>query len=116
MTKTTMNRNPDGPNATWGKCCLLDIQQTFTKCLLGTRHCLNLKYLPLLSFYLKPNVGQPGWLSSLLLPSAQGVILGTWDRVPCRAPCMEPASSSACVSASLSISLSVCVCVCLMNK
>ena len=51
------------------------------------------------------------------LPSAQGVILGTGDRVPRWAPCMEPASPSACVSASLSLSLSlslcVCVCVCL---
>ena len=44
------------------------------------------------------------------LPSAQGMILGSWDRVPHRAPCVEPVSPSACVSASLS------VCVCLMNK
>ena len=36
------------------------------------------------------------------LPSAQGVILETWDPVPRRAPCMEPASPSACVSASVS--------------
>ena len=54
--------------------------------------------------------GQPGWLSGLVPPSAQGVILETPDRVPCRAPCMEPASPSACVSASLSLSVSV------MNK
>ena len=40
------------------------------------------------------------------LPSTQGVILESRDRVPCRAPCMEPASLSASVSASLSISLS----------
>ena len=38
------------------------------------------------------------------LPLAQGVVLGTWDRVPCQNPCMEP------VSLSLSLSLS------LMNK
>ena len=44
------------------------------------------------------------------LPSAQGVILGSWDRVPHRASCMEPASPSACVSASHSLSVS------LMNK
>ena len=44
------------------------------------------------------------------LPSAQGMILETWDQVPCQAPCMEPASPSACVSASLSLSQS------LMNK
>ena len=28
------------------------------------------------------------------LPLAQGVILESWDRVPCRAPGMEPASPS----------------------
>ena len=39
------------------------------------------------------------------LPSAQGLILGSRDRVPHRAPCMRPASPSACVSASLSLSL-----------
>ena len=49
---------------------------------------------------------QPGWLSSLVLPSAQGVILGTRDRVPRQAPCVEPASPAACVSASLSVSVS----------
>ncbi|CAD7678815.1 unnamed protein product [Nyctereutes procyonoides] len=49
----------------------------------------------------KDKVRQPGWLSGLVPPSAQGVILGTWDQVLCRAPCMEPASP-ACVSASLS--------------
>ena len=50
--------------------------------------------------------GEPGWLSSLALPSAQGVTLETRGRVPRRAPCMEPASPSACVPASLSLSLS----------
>ena len=40
------------------------------------------------------------------LPSAQGVILESLDRVPHWAPCMEPVSSpSARVSASLSLSL-----------
>ena len=38
------------------------------------------------------------------LPLAQGVILGSWDRVPPWVPCMEPASPSACVPASLSVS------------
>ena len=46
--------------------------------------------------------GQPGRLSSLAPPSAQGLSLGTPDQVPCQAPCMEPASPSAslyvCVS------------------
>ena len=49
--------------------------------------------------------GQLRWLSGLVLPSAQGVILETQDRVPHQAPCMEPASPSACVSASLCVSL-----------
>ena len=35
-------------------------------------------------------------------PSAQGVIPGSWDRVPHWVPCREPASPSACVSASVS--------------
>ena len=50
-----------------------------------------------------PSVGQPGWLSGLVPPSAQGVVLETWDRVPHQTLCMEPASPSACVSASLSL-------------
>ena len=48
--------------------------------------------------------GQPGWLSGLALPSAQGVVLETQDQVPRRAPWLEPASPSAFVSASLSVS------------
>ena len=47
----------------------------------------------------------PRWFRGLAPPSAQGVILETWDRVPRQAPCMEPASPSACVSASLSLSV-----------
>uniref|UniRef100_A0A8C0PKW3 Ubiquitin-like domain-containing protein n=1 Tax=Canis lupus familiaris TaxID=9615 RepID=A0A8C0PKW3_CANLF len=50
-------------------------------------------------------IGQPGWLSSLVPPSTQGLIVETGDRVPHWATCMEPASPSACVSASLSLSL-----------
>ena len=47
------------------------------------------------------------WVARQLkhLPSAQGVILESWDQVPHRAPCTEPASPSAYVSASLSVSL-----------
>ena len=54
----------------------------------------------------------PGGLSGLApalgsavkyLSWAQGMILGSRERVPHRAPCMEPASPSACVSASLSV-------------
>ena len=56
--------------------------------------------------FLNSIAGQPGWLSSLVLLSARGVILETQDRVPHRAPCMEPASPSACVSASLSVCVS----------
>ena len=56
-------------------------------------------------FFKKQGLGQPGWLSSLAPPSAQGVILEIWDGVPHQAPCMEPASPSVCVSASLSVCL-----------
>ena len=38
------------------------------------------------------------------VPSAQGMIPGSWDQVPHRALWVEPASPSACVSASLSVS------------
>ena len=47
--------------------------------------------------------GQPGWLSSLAPPSAQGMILLTQGRVLHPAPCMGPASPSAFVSLSLSL-------------
>ena len=54
----------------------------------------------------KSGFRQPGWLSGLVPPSAQGVTLETWDQVPHQAPCTEPASPSACVSASLSLCVS----------
>ena len=62
----------------------------------------------MLMFHLRHYFGQAKWLSGLAPPSAQGMILESWDRVPRQAPCMEPASPSACVYASL--------CVSLMNK
>ena len=40
------------------------------------------------------------------LPSAQGMILESRDRVPCHSPCMEPAFPSAYVSTSLYVCLS----------
>ena len=49
-------------------------------------------------------VGRLGGSVVERLPSAQGVIQESVDRVPHRAPCMEPASPSACVSASLGVS------------
>ena len=49
--------------------------------------------------------GSPGGSAVEHLPSAQGLVLETQDRVPFWAPCMEPASPSGWVSAS------VCVCV-----
>ena len=48
--------------------------------------------------------GQPGWLSGLAPPSAQGVTLETRNQGPHRDPCLEPASPSACVSALLCVS------------
>ena len=50
--------------------------------------------------------GQPGWLSGLGPPSAQGVILEARDQVLHQAPYVEPASPSASVSASRSLCLS----------
>ena len=49
-------------------------------------------------------LGQPGWLSGLVPPLAQGLILETRDQVPCQAPCMEPASPSLCLCLFLSLS------------
>ena len=49
-------------------------------------------------------LGHLGGLAVWCLPSAQGAILESQDRVLRRAPCMEPASPSACVSASLCVS------------
>ena len=53
-------------------------------------------------------IGQPGCLSGLVLPSAQGLILETWDRVPRWAPFVEPASPLP-VFLPTSLSLSLCV-------
>ena len=50
--------------------------------------------------------GGTWWLSGLAPPSAQVMILESWDQVPRRAPFMEPVSPSACVSASLSVCVS----------
>ena len=46
--------------------------------------------------------GRLGGSAVECLPSAQDVILESWDQVPHQAPCEEPASPSAYVSASLS--------------
>ena len=62
------------------------------------KHGLWIRLMTSLVLKKKKKRGQPGWLSSLAPPSAQGLILETLDRVPRRAPCMEPASPSACVS------------------
>ena len=58
----------------------------------------------LFTFPLRPlmNGGHLGGSVVERLPLAQGVIPGSWDRVPHWAPCREPASLSACVSASVS--------------
>ena len=53
-------------------------------------------------FYLKKkDTGHLGGSAVEHLPLAQGVIPGSWDRVPHRAPRGEPASPSAYVSVSL---------------
>ena len=57
---------------------------------------LNLNVIP---------VGQPWWRSGLAPPAAQGMILETLDRVPCRAPCI-----GACFSLYLCLCLSLSLC------
>ena len=47
---------------------------------------------------------QPRRPKGLVPPSAQGVILETWDRVPRRAHCMGPVSPSVCLCLSLYLS------------
>ena len=63
-------------------------------------------------------MGIPRWLSGLAPPLAQGMILGSRDRVPHRAPYMGPASPSACVAVSLlpPFSLSLSLSLSLINK
>ena len=41
------------------------------------------------------------------LPSAQGMILGSWDRIPHQAPLRDRASPSAYVSAPLCVNLMI---------
>ena len=50
-------------------------------------------------------MGRLGGSAVERVPSAQGVIPGSWDRVLHQALRREPASPSACVSASLYVSL-----------
>ena len=49
------------------------------------------------SFIQRTRLGAPGWLGVEHV-LAQGVILGSWDRVPHWAPHKEPASPSTYVS------------------
>ena len=53
----------------------------------------------------KPHGGAPGGSVVEHLPSAQVVILGSWDQVPHETPHREPSSPSAYISASLCVSL-----------
>ena len=53
----------------------------------------------------KRGQGQPGWLSSLVPPSAQGLILETRNRVPRPAPCRACFSLCLCLCLFLSVSL-----------
>ena len=53
----------------------------------------------------KKKRGCPGGSAVECLLLALGVILESWDGVPCQASYMEPASPSAYISASLRVSL-----------
>ena len=68
----------------------------------GSPYSIN--YIHSVNLFKDPVLGCLGGSAVQRLPSAQGVILGSWDRVPHRAPCVEPASPSACVSLSLCVS------------
>ena len=48
----------------------------------GTVFCLKMGRGTEETFLRSIVAGQPGWLSGLALPSTQGMILETWDRVP----------------------------------
>ena len=60
-------------------------------------------FLLLENIFKNQDLGQPGWLSGLAPPSAQGMTLETQDRVPRQAFCMEPASPSASLPLSVSL-------------
>ena len=62
-------------------------------------------YRSQMRMWIKKNMGLLVGLVVELLPLAQVVILGSWDRVLNQAPNREPASSSAYVFAPLSVSL-----------
>ena len=55
---------------------------------------------------IKQGRGRLGGSAVERLPSVQGLVLESQDRVPHQVPCMEPASPSACVSTSLPLCLS----------
>ena len=59
----------------------------------------------LLSYFKKLPQGYPGGSVDECPPSAQGMILGSWDGVPQQGPWRETGSLSAYVSASRSVSL-----------
>ena len=72
-------------------------------------------YIHKMEYYLalkKETLGQPGWLSSLAPPSAQGVILGPGIESHVRLPAWSlllPLPVSLPLSLSLSLSLSLCL-------
>ena len=89
------------PGIPWTLFMLVDFSVTMINRKHGSRGILKAMNLAFNQFHF----GQPQWRSGLASPAARGVILETWDGVPCQAPCVEPASLSACVSVSLCVSL-----------
>ena len=66
--------------------------------------------------YKNMNMGQPRWLSGLALPSAQGVILKTGNRVPYRDVGRPAWSLLLPLPVSLPFSLSLSLSLCVINK
>ena len=86
----------------WLKCYVQGFLRPYSLNVCTGVRCL---FAPAFSFAEGDDMGPPGGSVVGHLPLAQGVIPGSWDRVPHRGPCREPASPSACVSASVSVSL-----------
>ena len=97
-------------NKIWATCgvgLMGDGPRVYRSSVISTPFLQSQNYSQHEKFILKKKESLEGCLGGSVvecLPSAQGMIPGSWDRVPHRAPQREPASPSACVSAFLCVS------------